>query len=59
VEKYFAISTTKFIQLKADIIRLLLILKYGGLWLDINSYFLGDLSWVENPHQPFISNKLG
>jgi mannosyltransferase OCH1-like enzyme len=58
VESLMAISTKRFIQLKADLIRLLLILKYGGLWIDINSYILGDLSWVSNPKQVLISNQI-
>lgn len=50
---------THHIQLKADLIRLLLILRYGGLWLDTNSYILTDLSWVDSPNQAYIHNKLG
>ena len=48
VEMYFqmAMPASQTIQLRADLIRLLLILKYGGLWVDVNSYFLTDFSWV-------------
>lgn len=48
-----------YIQIKADILRYLLIIKYGGLWIDINSYLLRNLSWVSNPNQTYIHNKLG
>lgn len=37
----------KLVQLKADIIRMLLLFKYGGMWMDANSIFLRNLTWVD------------
>lgn len=37
----------KLVQLKADILRMLLLDKYGGMWMDANSVFTNDLSWVD------------
>lgn len=45
--------------LKADLIRLLLIKKYGGLWADASTFFLTDFSWTENPNRTLIHNKFG
>jgi hypothetical protein len=30
----------------ADILRIFLIHEHGGMWIDANSFFLGDLSWM-------------
>lgn len=52
-------SPTPHFQQKSDMVRLLLIRKYGGLWTDANSYFLIDFSWAENFDLPYIYNKVG
>lgn len=48
------------IQPKADIIRMMLLLHYGGMWIDTNSFFIQDLSWLDTlKEQPHIYNKMG
>lgn len=47
-------------QSRADILRLHLIYENGGMWLDTNSIFLNDFSWIENiDKQIDITNKIG
>jgi len=33
-------------QNRADLIRLFLLYENGGMWLDTNSFFFGDFSWI-------------
>jgi mannosyltransferase OCH1-like enzyme len=37
----------KLVQLRADILRMMLLYKYGGMWMDANSIFLRSLEWVD------------
>lgn len=47
-------------QVVADIIRMSLLLKYGGMWVDANSFFIEDFSWLDSlKDQPFIYHKYG
>lgn len=39
----------KIVQIRADLIRMMLLYKYGGMWMDANTFFLRDLTWVDNP----------
>lgn len=36
------------IQNHVDIFRLFLLYENGGMWLDTNSFFVSDLSWIEH-----------
>ena len=59
INKIFSYAEDKLVQLKADILRMMLLEKYGGMWMDANSVFAGDLSWVDNlRNDPRIYNKL-
>lgn len=43
----------------ADLIRLMLLKKYGGLWMDASSYLARDLSWVDDPKkEKLLHNKI-
>ena len=48
-------------QKKADLLRLMLLKDYGGMWIDANSYFVSsNLSWLDHPQRSkLIHNKLG
>jgi hypothetical protein len=32
---------------KADVVRMLLIEKYGGMWMDANTFLIESLDWIE------------
>jgi len=49
------IEKTNSIQFKSDLIRLLLLYKYGGLWLDASLFLLTDINWLE---EHIISNNI-
>ena len=34
-------------QTRADVYRYFLIYEHGGMWLDVNAFFVDDLSWFE------------
>ena len=38
----------------ANLVRLMLMMKYGGMWIDSDSYFLRDLSWAEQPQNTIL-----
>jgi len=40
------IEQTKGIQFKSDLIRLLLLYKYGGLWIDASVFLTKDIKWI-------------
>lgn len=40
------IEQTKGIQFKSDLIRLLLLYKYGGLWIDASCFLTKDIKWI-------------
>ena len=43
----------------ADLIRLMLLKDYGGLWMDATTYLARDLSWVDNPKkEKLLHNKI-
>jgi hypothetical protein len=43
----------------ADLMRLFLIYENGGMWVDTNSFFLGNFSWIENiAKQKLLENRL-
>ncbi len=43
----------------ADLMRLFLIHQNGGMWIDTNSFFLGNFSWIENiTKEKWVENKL-
>ena len=44
-------SSDLTIALKSDIIRLELLYRYGGIWLDCSTILFEDLSWVHRIHQ--------
>lgn len=46
VDGYLDISKDMFISNKTDLIRLELLKKYGGIWIDSSIIFNEDLSWV-------------
>lgn len=47
-------------QVGADIVRMSLLLKYGGMWMDANSFFIEKLDWVNDiKNQPHFYNKVG
>jgi len=47
-------------QNRADILRLVLMYENGGMWLDSNSFFINDFSWIENiQKEASIINRIG
>ena len=45
---------------RADLLRLHLLYENGGMWIDANTVFLNDFSWIENlDKQVYIDNKIG
>lgn len=43
----------------ADLIRLFLVHDNGGMWLDTNSFFLGDFSWIDHlDTYPLVYNRV-
>jgi hypothetical protein len=37
----------------------MLLIEHGGMWLDANSFFLGNLSWIDNlSEQELVYNKI-
>jgi len=49
INAIMAAADIKVVQLKADLIRMMLLYKYGGMWMDANTFFVRDLAWVDNP----------
>jgi hypothetical protein len=45
-EALMALADDKQVQLKVDIMFMMLIYRYGGLWMDANSFFLRPLEWL-------------
>ena len=44
---------------QADLLRILLMRKYGGMWIDATSYMPRDLSWIKNiKNQRLVHNKI-
>ena len=44
----------------ADILRLMLMIEHGGMWMDARTYFLRDLSWADFPqNSSLIHKKIG
>jgi len=40
--------------------RLTLLYENGGMWLDTNSFFIGNLSWINNlDKEEHVYNKIG
>jgi mannosyltransferase OCH1-like enzyme len=46
IEALMALADDKQVQLKVDILCMMLIYRYGGLWMDANSFFLRPLEWL-------------
>jgi mannosyltransferase OCH1-like enzyme len=44
-----AAANLKLVQIRVDLIRMMLLYKYGGMWMDANTFFFRDLAWVDNP----------
>lgn len=43
----------------ADLMRLFLIYENGGMWVDTNSFFLGNFTWIENiAKEKWLHNRL-
>ena len=43
----------------ADLMRLFLVYENGGMWLDTNSFFLGDFQWLDDiAQQKWVANRL-
>lgn len=49
INMMLAAADIKVVQIKADLIRMMLLFKYGGMWMDANTFLVRDLSWVNNP----------
>jgi hypothetical protein len=47
VERIVRSSGMVNVQFKADVVRLLLLEQYGGMWMDANSFLLYPLSWID------------
>lgn len=49
-----------YVQKKADILRMFLMLEFGGVWFDISTIMVQDLSWLDDlKSQNGIVNKRG
>lgn len=43
----------------ADLMRLFLVYENGGMWLDTNSFFLGNFSWLDDlASQKWVQNRI-
>jgi len=43
----------------ADVLRILLIYEHGGMWIDANSFLLGELNWINQLNfDPLVYNRL-
>jgi hypothetical protein len=46
------------VQAKADVLRTLLMYEHGGAWMDVGSFFVQDLSWVDRLYElPNVFNR--
>lgn len=46
------------LQQMADVLRAFLLLDHGGVWIDANSFFLGELSWIDRLYEePYVYNR--
>jgi len=51
IDKIMSHADNSLLELKSDIVRMMLLDKYGGMWMDANSVFTRDLSWVDQLHK--------
>jgi len=46
------------VQAKADVLRAMLMYEHGGAWIDVGSFFVQDLGWIDRLYElPNVYNR--